>query len=308
MSEGSGEAPSGVRLWVRYTQERFPIPGALLYAGTLFVCAWLLAGRFGGASEAEPLRAAVGALVAFGLLLRLRVVDEHKDFDKDREAYPDRLLSRGLISLAQLRRVFVVVLLLEGLGCAWLGGPALVAWFGLNGYLYLMHVEFFFPAFLETHIGWYLVTHQVLMPLTAGFAVATRCDPRGLQAADGVEVGALMIGTMCATMTYEVARKTWPPEREHASAASYTREWGAPLTVLANQLIAWVGAAAFGWLLLGTGATPAIWVVYGLTGLHLLAADLAFLATRSAGRSKWVGVAGALHMLTLFVGAAVGFS
>lgn len=300
--------PRGLRLVLRYTQERFPIPGALLYAGALSLCAWSFAGTLSAAGATDLPRAAAVVVVAFGVLLRLRIVDEHKDFARDRVAWPDRLLSRGLITLAQLRRVFVVALIAEASACAWLGGPAQVAWLVMAGYLYLMHVEFFVPAFLDAHIGWYLVTHQVLMPLTAALAVAARCDPRSMASGEPAQVAVLLLGTMCATMTWEMARKTWPPEREHACAASYTRDWGRPRTVLATQLAAWLGAGALGWLQWSNGCHRGFLAAIVATGVLLLAVDLAFLARPSAAASKLVATAGAVHMLGLLGGSALAFA
>ena len=46
----------------------------------------------------------------FGYFLLVRVLDEHKDYDKDCINFPDRVLQRGLVTLDQLKVIGVLTL------------------------------------------------------------------------------------------------------------------------------------------------------------------------------------------------------
>ena len=104
---------SFLRRYGAYSKERFPLPGVGLYAGTLFAvchCFPRALGVSGGASAAEAL---LGFVVLVLVFFHLRVLDEHKDYDKDCVVYPDRLLSRGVVTLAGLRRLMAVAIVVE---------------------------------------------------------------------------------------------------------------------------------------------------------------------------------------------------
>src|SRR5690606_3218576 len=86
----------------------------------------------GAALERAPvvldLRLPLAAAAYFLTVLLLRVLDEHKDFERDRQAYPGRLLSRGVVTLPELRRVGLVIGALAWACAAALGLASLVAY------------------------------------------------------------------------------------------------------------------------------------------------------------------------------------
>lgn len=294
------------KLWA-YLLERFPPIATLLYGGALFCVAWGLAGRLPGASKGWWLDALVGSLVFFLALLHVRLMDEHKDYDKDCEAHPDRLLSRGVVTLRMLKGLLAVVLVVEAGLAALLGLPALVAWLVLFAFTLAMLVEFGVGAWLSQRLGWYLISHQAMVVLMAAFAAATRLDLLRLSGSGLLALGMLSLGMICATVTFELGRKTWSPDREHDSADSYTRVWGRPRTVATTMVVALTGLAAWTWLLLAVGAS---WVPAALTGcsvLLLAALEVLFLRQPTKKHSKLVELAGAVYALVALIGGAVGF-
>ena len=58
--------------------------------------AWVATALGGG--ELRP-QGWAGAAIVWLVFLHLRIFDEHKDAAQDRQAYPDRLLSRGVVTL-----------------------------------------------------------------------------------------------------------------------------------------------------------------------------------------------------------------
>ena len=106
-----------------WTRERFP-PVVYTLLVVLFHAAAVLVAR---GLTAEGGWAPQAAVVVWLVFLHLRVFDEHKDFEKDREAYPDRLLSRGVVTLTLLARVGAVVD--QKPGAADMGELAILTWY-----------------------------------------------------------------------------------------------------------------------------------------------------------------------------------
>ncbi len=290
-----------------YLMERFPPVPTLLYGGALFCVAWGLGGLLPDATGGGWLQALLGTLVFFTCLLHVRLMDEHKDYERDCEAYPERLLSRGVVTLKMLKGLLAVVLLIEAGLAAALGLQALIVWALLLAFTLAMLVEFGVGEWLSERLGWYLISHQAMVLLMAAFAVSTRVELLALSPDGWAKLGVLGLAMICATVTFELGRKTWSPDREHASADSYTRVWGRPRTVSTTMAVAGTGLAAWVWLAIELETS---WIPAALTAgcvLLLLAVELRFLQQPDTKRSKLVELAGAVYALTALIGGAVGF-
>jgi len=291
-----------LRKYAGFMMERFPPAGALLYAAALFYAPYLAASLFPEATAVDWPRSLAGLGVVFLLLLHLRVFDEHKDYERDRLAYPERMLSRGAITLADLKRLGALALLLEAGAALWLGWAPLVLWLLALGWSVLMFYEFFVPRFLQRWQSLYLLTHQLLVPMVALFALGLRLSSGSLAEPT---LALVLLGSMGSTVSYEVGRKTWSPDREHDQADSYSKVWGRAGAVAAGQAAALISSFAWTWLIwqqqLG-------WIHLAiLGGLHLLflAAQIAFLLRPERGRSKLVEILAALYMLGALANFAV---
>jgi 4-hydroxybenzoate polyprenyltransferase len=292
------------KLWA-YLMERFPPGPTLLYGAALFCAAWGLAGHLPGAEPASWLEPTLGSLVFFLALLHVRLMDEHKDYEDDRIAHPDRLLSRGVVTLRMLKGFMAVVVALELALALWLGWAAFLAWAALFAFTLAMLVEFGVGAWLSRHLGWYLVSHQAMVLLMVVFAACVRLDPRGLGGPAWVELAVLGLAMICATVTFELGRKTWEPEREHERADSYTRAWGRPRTVVTTLAVALAGLLAWAWLLpaVGIGWVPI--AVMGAAALLLVGLELRFLRRPVRQNAKLVELGGAVYALVALITAAV---
>src|SRR5262249_30580656 len=139
------ESPYGFRV-LAWAQERFPavnfLTGFILYFMSITVMR--------GAEAASPVRVYasdfVGALALIGQFLLLRVLDEHKDYELDCRNHPERALQRGLIGLADLRKIGAASAGLGLLFSLWVDhglGRATVAWAAMAMWTFLMAREFF---------------------------------------------------------------------------------------------------------------------------------------------------------------------
>ena len=215
-----------------WLDERFP-PAVYTVLVLLFHgSAVTVASTLGGGGRLAP----AAAVVVWLFFLHLRIFDEHKDHAQDAVAYPDRLLSRGVVTLPELARLGAAAIAAQVLLSALLGLPALLAWGAAFLFSVAMRYEFGLGAWLKDHIVAYAVTHN---PVVAGLALF-------LHAASGARwemaflwyVGVASFGSLA----FEIGRKVRRPEEEHPGVASYTTELGqggARALLVGTYLLTW---------------------------------------------------------------------
>lgn len=280
----------------------------MLYSGAQFYLAYFFGGLLPGAGAPVFRETVMGWTILFLMLLRLRVTDEQKDFHHDVKAYPDRLLSRGIITMRHLYCLFLGAVLIEIVLCVILGWHVLYLWLGINLWFFLMYMEFFAPKFLNAHIGWYLVTHQLLIPIFAVLPMAMRVGADRMPRISWIWLLLFSVALMCGTMTYEIARKTWAPDREHPDAASYSRSWGLSIAILVNQVFAWTCGGLLIVLMIKAGGSVRLVAPVLVVNAVFLAVELMFRRHPSRAWSKRVEYCGAITMFVSFISATLAFA
>ena len=257
-------------LWA-YLRERFPPVNMALFA-VVFLTVRAVARTVPGA-EVGPWSAAdaLGIVATIAFFFRLRVFDEHKDFDLDAVHHPQRALQRGLVTLGQLRGLAWAGTAIEVGWSGSQGGAVLAAWAVAAGYSLLMRYEFFVPAYLKPRLVLYAATHMLVMPLVIGW-LWTASAP--LTGPGTTRLALLAALSLLGGFAFEIARKTRAPAAERDGVDSYSRVLGlggaiaATLALLAGgaavqvALLGMLGAggwasALIGALLAGTAAVYA---------------------------------------------------
>ena len=191
--------------WLKYSKERFPLLVYLLLSTGFSLSAnYMFSDNF----IVLPF-----ALSLFGILLfffELRLMDELKDYEKDKVANPDRPLPRGLLTPKQVEKAIKGIL--GGMiGFALLLSLTLNIYAGIYYlllilYLFLMYKEFFIPEWLNKKILLYAASHQVILIILCIFTVS--CFSPGLALSDKCLLYGLLV--LCSFFTYEVCRKLDP--------------------------------------------------------------------------------------------------
>lgn len=228
--------------WLIYTQERFPLLAYALIVGGFSLSGLTIAGT--GFKVVPFATSFVGVMLFFALL---RLMDERKDYDKDRVAHPERPLPRGVLQVARVEAVIrhgAWSMVGLGIVSAVLVNPVAGACYLLvTGYLWLMYREFFCGPLLEPRPVLYALTHQlVLLPLCY-FCVLV-ADPGLLADPTPLYFSACVAG---AFLGYEVCRKLDP--QAHPILKTYLSvhgRGGTALLVLAAMTVAGLGAVALG--------------------------------------------------------------
>ena len=292
------------RLW-QYQKERFPLaaylPMVLVFTASAVAYSrlardageWVPAGRF-----------AVGAFTALVLFAWLRILDEHKDAEIDRRYRPELPVPRGLVSLAELRRVGGALLLTVVALNALIAPRLLWALLAVAGYAALMTREFFVGEWLRAHPAAYLLSHMLIMPLIDAYTTGLDwlagdvAPPRGLWF--------FLAVTYLNGIVIEIGRKIRPPTAEREGVDTYTKVWGvraAPIVWLATLTLtavtAWLAARYVG------GGAVTVLVLGGFAVAAALPA-LRFLSTGAVGPAKRIELASGVWTIAMYLLLGLG--
>jgi len=291
------------RRWWAYQAERFPLAthlvGIVLFFGLAHGGAVALAGD-------GPIRLDGRAAAAFGLtflvFLLLRVMDEFKDFADDAINHPDRVVQRGIITLAELRVLGWGIAVSMALLALSLGRWGLIGFGAVTLFALLMRVEFFIGAWLRPRVLTYALLHQGIVPLLCIAVGVLPVGPRGLGPEFGLVVGvAVGLG-----LVFELTRKARAPEEEIATLDTYTRIHGPGLTSLASAAAMGLGVCSSVWLALRLALPPGSPVLILLSGLVGVAILLAFALRPRPSSAKAVRAMGTAVFVLVQAALVVG--
>lgn len=229
-----------------YVAERFPLQSHLSMVVIYFLANQFLAQVLGNPDQ--PLRigwfTALGMLFLFCIFFHLRVFDEHKDYEDDIKHYPERILSRGIINLKDLKILGGIAIIIEII-CAAISGWSAVVAVGITIiFSWIMLHEFFIKKWLKAHFIIYAISHMLIMPLMTAtiFSFTMR---RPFWEAPFL-FWAYAAADFVAFANWEISRKIKLEEDEIEGVSSYSKELGlytAGYVVLAlriiNTVIAW---------------------------------------------------------------------
>ena len=291
----------GIRRWSVYQKERFPIlqHGPLILAFSFSAVSFSYMLR---SSEGWPslLPAVVAFVSCFIFFLQLRIADEFKDDEEDRRYRPYRPVPRGLVTLRDLRRLFVLGAVLQ-LGLAlWMDPSLLVLLLVTWTYLALMSKEFFVAEWLRGRHLLYMVTHMAIMPLIDLYATST--DWLVYQGHPPPGLFWFLFASLFNGMVIEIGRKIRSPHDEEEGVSTYSTVWGR-----------WRAVGTW-WVALGLTfvcaclavrrigfVTPFV-VVLGATFGVAAFIGIRFLQRQTPGAGKWIENWSGIWTLALYLG------
>ena len=277
----------GVRRWWIYQAERFPLvrhgPLILAFSFSAVAFSWLLRSDSGWPSPVSALVAFLSCLIFF---LQLRIADEFKDDEEDRRYRPYRPVPRGLVTLRELRGLFILAGVLQ-LGLAlWLDMKLLVLLAVTWTYLALMSKEFFIGEWLRGKHLLYMVTHMAIMPLIDLYA--TSSDWLVFQGHPPTGLGWFLLASLFNGMVIEIGRKIRSPGDEEEGVSTYSVVWGRRRAVGMWLLVL---GLTFACAFLAAGRIGFVWPLAIALGLTFGAAALigvGFLRRQTPGAGNWI--------------------
>jgi len=214
------------RRLMAYLAERFPLPSHISMVIIYFLANQFLAQVLG--RPGQPLRiggfSLLGMVFLFCLFFHLRVFDEHKDYVDDCAHYPGRILSRGLITLKDLKILGAAAIAIELLAAFFSGYFTAVAVVATILFSWVMLHEFFVRTWLRAHFILYAISHMLIMPLMAAtiFSFTMR---RPFWEAPSL-FWAYAAADFFAFSNWEISRKIRLPEDEIEGVSSYSKAFG----------------------------------------------------------------------------------
>ncbi len=277
-----------------YTNERFPLVPILLFVFLLTSgYSHLFASWLGQAFNWQEPKLWITMGTVFLFMLQLRMADEIKDFEKDSKAFPERILSQGIISLSLVRGILYSTILVELLLSFAMGTSHLLVMIIMQVWANLMAKEFFCKEFLDPKVALNLTLHQLILIPLAIFSALPFITLEQLQSAQGV-VPVIIFSVLIYTI-YELARKTWSPDRENDNADSYTRFWGINGALIVQTALALIIMGLIEVIPFNFSMSYKL-IAYALTTIYFITLIL-FRMKTSRKMSKLVEAGGSIFLL-----------
>lgn len=228
-----------------YIQERFPLQANGVLIASYFTANYMLA-RGATLQAVMPLeitwRFPAGCVVLLFMFFHMRVIDEFKDFERDRVVHPHRVLSRGLVTLKQLGRVGMFVVAVELILSYLFGTSALFMCIVILAFSWLIYKEFYIGEVLENHLLLNAFLHLIIMPMYSLYVFTVVADTFPWHASLPVLLYAWV--SYGVGFAYELARKTRVPSDERPGLITYSSvmgvyppAWGTLLALLFSGII-----------------------------------------------------------------------
>lgn len=291
--------PLSQRLWT-YQSERFPLAQTMPLLAAFSAASICVSAQLSGRPLPHWFAFLAAFVIAMALFFQMRVCDEYKDLEDDKNFRPDRPIPRGLVSLRTIITLGLLTVPLAG-AMAWLWYPP-VLWLLLLTWLWLgaMTAEFGVPEWLKSRPVLYLLSHMAIMPLIDLLLTGVEWMPNGGPAPLLWLFLALSFVNGCVL---EIGRKLWAPENEIQGVTTYSGQWGPHVATYVWLACVTVSCA----LLIAVGAATGVaWAsaAIGITGLIIcVKAAVHYLKTKSPTAQKRVDTFAGLWIFLCYITA-----
>lgn len=227
--------------WWQFLKERHEPFGITVMIFAFFSANALMAQKHDPLVCAGISRLLPGFMVVWLIFLHMRLFDEVKDYDFDREHNPERPLARGLISLGEFTAMTLLCLLTEAALSAYIGWQTFVTYVMVLCFTLMMRMEFFIGDWMRPKLELYAITHTFSATMIGLFihSVVVNADP------SSAEPHFLLyaLGNWFVFNVFEFGRKTFGKEEERVGVDSYSARlnpWGAVALLMVNVIAGWV--------------------------------------------------------------------
>jgi len=269
-----------LRRFIKYQNERFPFLIIIFTTAAVIFSSFTVA--TGGFSFGKT--AVVAFITSLLFMFHIRLFDELKDFEHDLKYYPDRPVSRGLMSVSEIRNLAVCVIAIEILVNLLDPAAVLLLFFIALCYSLIARKEFFVRKWLREHFFTYNLVHYVQMSLLLiyfySLAGATLWPPSRLLIFH-------FFFTNFTLILLEWARKMRPHSEENESRDTYSARLGIVGVSIAFAAI--VAATFLSFYAIKITAGFAVFsMVYAWVALALLAVTILVYAIKKTKISSSV--------------------
>ena len=231
MEQKKNEKIGFFKKWATYQKERFPVVVYGLYIFCIVFAIFCYTSTvFDNVGEPNFILLIPMFVFAFLQYLMVRIVDEFKDFEEDSKYRPYRPVPRGLVTLKELKVLFVICVLIQIAIAFVFNKENMLLLFGFWLFFALFCKDFFIKKFLDNHILLTVVIDEFLIVFL------------GLYLASFVgEINSLVIYILLmvyfVSWVVEIARKVRCKEDEEEGVKTYTAVLGIGKTIFVLFII-----------------------------------------------------------------------
>lgn len=212
---------SNFKKWIIFIWERFSPFSYIPFLSLYFIAHYVFTSSLNKYPLSSSIILYIATLIFF---FKLRLYDEVKDFESDLKAYPERPLSRGLLSHSNIYFAIIICIALELFAFSIFGTTGLLAIIIPITYSLLMFKEFFVRKWLRSHLTLYAVTHTAVSSLFS-LALLSVLESTYIW---NLNVNAYFFALLswCLFNIFEFGRKTFVSNEEKRNIDSYSKIYG----------------------------------------------------------------------------------
>lgn len=225
MEQKKNEKIGFFKKWATYQKERFPVAVYGLYIFCIVFAIFCYTSTvFDNVKNSSFTLLIPMFIFAFLQFLMVRIVDEFKDFEEDSKYRPYRPVPRGLVTLKELKVLFVICVLIQIIIAVLFNKENMLLLLVFWLFFALFCKDFFIKKFLDNHIILTVVVDELLVAFL------------GLYLASFVgEINSLVIYILLVvylvSWVVEIARKVRCKEDEEEGVKTYTAVLGIGRTI-----------------------------------------------------------------------------
>ena len=222
-----------LKKWYIYQKERFPLVTYGLYCFCI-VFGTFCFGNYLGIVEQNNLTEETGKyIIEYSLLipmfivgllqfLMVRIVDEFKDYEEDCKYRPYRPVPRGVVTLKELKVLFILCVLLQIGITLWINPISCILLLVVWVFFGIMSKGFFIKKVLDKHILLEVLLDELLLPVTTLYLLSF------IRPVELKETWKFLLMVYNISWIIEIARKIRCKEAEENGVKTYTAVFGIP--------------------------------------------------------------------------------
>lgn len=230
-----------LKKWYTYQKERFPVVIFAVYIFCTVFAVFCYSNYYGKISYEEMLKTTVFIrtpdpyiveytklipmfIVAFLQFLMIRIVDEFKDYEEDCKYRPYRPVPRGVVTLKELKILFIICVILQIVITKIFNENGLVLLIVVWFFFWLLSKDFYIKKHIDKHILLGVFLDELLMPILVLYLLSYIYI--------GIEVWPILLISYFVSWTVEIARKIRSKENEEEGVKTYTAVFGIKKAIL----------------------------------------------------------------------------
>lgn len=287
-----------LKKWYTYQKERFPILmyGLYIFAitfATYCFASFLHVNLNGGIFKIEWKIFFAMFSCAFLQFLMVRIIDEFKDYDEDCKYRPYRPVPRGLITLRELKILFIICATIQICITALVSLNSIILLLILWIFFIVMSKSFFMKKTLEKNILLEVTFDELLMPILVLYLSSFLF--KNISFFTSWQLYIFLGMTYVVSWIIEIARKVRCKEDEETGVKTYTAVFGikkAMFILIFFQMLLVILQT----LILGI---EKIWITASLF-IIVSIIDLLFMVKQNKKISKFTELSANIHVLVVY--------